>query len=92
MSQIGDFMVVLTPCGSLLALRVSGLKLRILMVTLAHQGPESQAGFPHAILRAEAIGRDRARTHSVWQNMQPEPQHHMQPGAAVLSLALLMWR
>jgi hypothetical protein len=30
MSQIGDFMVVLTPCGSFLALLASGLNLRIL--------------------------------------------------------------
>jgi len=30
MSQIGDFMVAVTPCGSLLALLASGLNLRIL--------------------------------------------------------------
>jgi hypothetical protein len=88
MSQIGDFMVVLTPCGSFLALLASGLNLRIPKVTLAHRRPESQAGFPHLASRADVMRRERARAHSVWQNMQPDTQ----PGAAVLLLALLMRR
>jgi hypothetical protein len=92
MSQIGDFMVVLTPCVSFLAPLASGLNLRNSEVTLAHRGPESEAGFPHSVLRAEAISRDRAPAHSVWQNMQPDMQRSMQPGAAVLPLALLTRR
>jgi hypothetical protein len=86
MSQIGDFMVVLTPCGSFLgAARFCFFEFAD--VTLAHQGPESQAGFLDPVLRAEAERRD-PRAHSVWQNMQRDAQ----PGAAVLPLALLMRR
>jgi len=94
MSQIGEFHGgAHSLLAAFLALLASGLNLRNSEVTLAHQGPESQAGFLRLVLRAEAIGRDRARAHSVWQNMQPDTQHPiMQPGAAVLSLALLMRR
>jgi hypothetical protein len=46
MSQIGDFMVVVTPAGSASGCFFIGLNLRILAMTLAHQGHGSQAGFP----------------------------------------------
>jgi hypothetical protein len=88
MSQIGDFMVVLTPCGSFFGAARFWFEFTNSHVTLAHQGLESQAGFLRPVLRAEAMRRDHARAHSVWQNMQPDTQ----PRAAVLPLALSMRR
>jgi hypothetical protein len=46
MSQTGDFMVEVTPCGLLFESAIIGLNVRILVVTLAHHGHESQAALP----------------------------------------------
>jgi hypothetical protein len=54
MSQIGDFMVVVTPCGGFSATLFIGLYLRILLMTLAHHGLGCQAGFHCSILRRDA--------------------------------------
>jgi len=80
MSQIGDFMVVVTPCGSLLRRCSFLIWMADAPTTLAHQGHECQAGFRSGFLRADAGKSAAALMHSSGQNMQPGP--------AVLALAL----
>jgi hypothetical protein len=69
MSQIGDFIGVLTPCGSFLTLLVLVRKANA-QATLAHQGHESQAGFRRLVLRRGVRNRGAVIVHSTWQNMQ----------------------
>src|ERR1700676_4793598 len=55
MSQIGDFMAVVTPGGGLSGLLFIGLNLRILLVTLAHHRLGCQAApgrVPDAVQRS----------------------------------------
>jgi hypothetical protein len=70
MSQIGDFIGVLTPCDSFFGAARFLVGTANARATLAHQGHGSQAGFRRLVLRRDAGNRGAAIAHSTWQNMQ----------------------
>jgi hypothetical protein len=83
MSQIGDFMAVSLPCGRLLVLLVPGMNgARFDDASPSWAPKPSGFAMPGLARRRQenAMRQESSLAHSAWQNMQP--------GTAVLSLAL----